>query len=98
MTFAAVRVLACIPLAVLSPARSSGSSGHCQPASADAAFSYKFENRRFYIPLIQIDLGADGNGQLHFIRGESDDVIHRKFNVLPSTIGRIVRLVGVTPF
>ncbi|HWX42827.1 MAG TPA: hypothetical protein VN345_16875 [Blastocatellia bacterium] len=99
MTFAAVRVLACIPLAALSlGATSSGRAANCQSLTADTAFSYKFENRRFYIPLIQVNIDAGGNGQLHFMRGESDDVIERKFKILPSTVERIVRLLGVTGF
>lgn len=98
MTFAAVRVLACIPLAALSLATSSGGAANRQSLPANTAFSYKFENRRFYIPLIQVDLDAGGNGHLHFMRGESDDVIDRKFKILPSTMKRIARLLGVTGF
>src|SRR5215510_12330877 len=92
MKLSAVRVLACIVLAA------SGASAYGQSPPADTAFSYKFENRRFYIPLIQIDLDADRSGRLHFMRGESDDVIDRKFKILPSTMARIVRLVDTTGF
>src|SRR3981081_3663027 len=43
--------------------------------SSEIHYSYKFENPRFYIPLIEIDLGSNGAGQLRFRRGESDEVL-----------------------
>jgi hypothetical protein len=63
-----------------------------------ASFSYKFENSRFYIPLIEIDVASDGGGELRFKRGESDEVIDRKFKLLPQTIARIRELYEHTRF
>jgi hypothetical protein len=58
----------------------------------DASFGYRFENSRFYIPLIEIDLAASGAGELRFKRGESDEVIDRKLKLLPATTARIREL------
>jgi hypothetical protein len=63
-----------------------------------ASFSYKFENARFYIPLIEIDLSSDGSGELRFKRGESDEVIDRKLKLLPATIARVRELYERTHF
>jgi hypothetical protein len=60
--------------------------------SDGASFSYKFENTRFYIPMIEVDLSADGSGELRFKRGESDEVIDHKLKLLPVTIARIREL------
>jgi hypothetical protein len=81
------------------------------PASAAAAqaasdsapggawsFNYKFENKRFYIPLIEIEMGADGAGTLRFQRGESDDMLDRKFKLRPATLARIEQLFETTRF
>src|ERR1044071_8620790 len=57
-----------------------------------ASFGYKFENKRFYIPLIEIDLASNGTGELRFTRGESDEVIDRKLKLLPATVSRIREL------
>lgn len=68
------------------------------PASAGASFKYKFENARFYISVIEIDLSANGAGELRFKRGESDEIIDRKIMLLPATIERIHQLYAVTNF
>jgi hypothetical protein len=60
--------------------------------SDGASFSYKFENTRFYIPLIEVDLSSDGSGELRFKRGESDEIIDRKLKLLPATIARVREL------
>jgi hypothetical protein len=60
--------------------------------SDGASFGYKFENTRFYIPLIEVDLSSDGTGELRFKRGESDEIIDRKLKVLPATIARVREL------
>jgi hypothetical protein len=65
---------------------------------AEAIFKYKFENPRFYIPLIEIDMNANGAGELRFKRGESDEVIDRKLKLLPATIARIRQLYEATRF
>jgi hypothetical protein len=57
-----------------------------------AEFSYKFENPRFYEPLIEIAIAADGSAILRFKRGESDEVLDRKFKALPQTVDRIRQL------
>src|SRR5437868_9083221 len=59
---------------------------------------YKFENKRFYVPMMEIDLAADGTGQVRFQRGESDDVLDHKFKLLPATMARIRQLFEVTRF
>lgn len=67
-------------------------------ASAEASFKYKFENARFYISVIEIDLAANGTGELRFKRGESDEIIDRQIKLLPATLGRIRQLYDVTNF
>jgi hypothetical protein len=60
--------------------------------SNGASFGYKFENKRFYIPLIEIDVESNGGGELRFKRGESDEVIDLKLKLLPATVARIREL------
>src|SRR6185295_9384465 len=45
------------------------------PPAASWSFNYKFENKRFYVPIMEIDLAMDGAGVLRFQRGESDDLL-----------------------
>jgi hypothetical protein len=66
--------------------------------AAEMKFGYKFENQRFYIPLIEIDLNAKGEGELRFKRGESDEVIDLKLKLLPETVARIRELYEKTRF
>src|SRR5262245_58726593 len=66
--------------------------------AAELSFSYRFENPRFFIPLIEIDLTGAGAGELRFKRGEADEIIDRKLSVLPATASRIRRLYDVTKF
>ena len=68
------------------------------PGSSEISYDYKFENPRFYIPLIEIDLGSNGTGQLRFRRGESDEVLDLKVKLLPATISRIRELFEATSF
>jgi hypothetical protein len=63
-----------------------------------ASYGYKFENTRFYIPLIEVDLSPDGTGELRFKRGESDEVIDRKLKLLPATLARVSELFQRTNF
>ena len=65
---------------------------------AGASYSYRFENTRFYIPLIEVDLDWMGSGELRFKRGESDEIIDRKLKLLPATIARIRELYNRTRF
>jgi len=67
-------------------------------AAADMSFAYKFENPRFYISIIEIDLTANGTGELRFKRGESDEIIDRKLKLLPATTARIRTLYQTTQF
>lgn len=60
---------------------------------AATTFKYKFENRRFHISLIEVDLDADLSGALQFKRGESEDLLDRKFKVSPRTMSRLSQLV-----
>lgn len=66
--------------------------------TAEMSFSYVFENPRFYIPQIEIDVAPDGSGELRFKRGESDDILERKIKLLPETLARIRQLVESSQF
>ncbi|HMG32877.1 MAG TPA: hypothetical protein VKM94_02985 [Blastocatellia bacterium] len=65
---------------------------------APRGFGYKFENKRFDISLIEIDVAADGSGQLRFKKGESDDIIDRNFKLLAATSSRLRSLFEETQF
>jgi hypothetical protein len=69
-----------------------------QEPAEGTTFGYKFENRRFYVPLIEIDLASDGTGQLRFKRGESDDVIDLKLQISGRTMAHIRRLLDIAGF
>lgn len=66
--------------------------------SSDISYSYKFENPRFNIRIIEIDLNSSGAGELRFTRGESDEVLDCKVKLLPATISRIRELFDATGF
>lgn len=88
---------------ILSAGRAAAAGQEHQGGSADAAgvgmsFAYKFENQRFYIPVIEVDLGPDGAGEVRFKRGESDEVIDLKLKPAPQTLARIRHLVESTNF
>lgn len=69
------------------------------PAPREApGYSFKFENPRFYIPLITIDLDSYGAGELKFRRGESDDVIAVAVKLQASTLARIGWLMDNVKF
>jgi hypothetical protein len=59
---------------------------------------YKFENKRFDISLIEIDLRGDGSGELRFKKGESEDIIDREIKLQPQTVTRIQALLDTTQF
>ena len=88
-------VLCLLPFAF---AAASAQERSIAPAAAEASFKYKFENARFYISVIEIDLSANGTGELRFKRGESDEIIDRKLKLLPATIARIRQLYDATHF
>ena len=75
-----------------------GQNGETAGSGAASGYNYKFENPRFHIPLIEIDLAQDGTGELRFKRGESDEIIDIKLKLLPATIERIRALYDVTNF
>ncbi|HKA20026.1 MAG TPA: hypothetical protein VKN18_17185 [Blastocatellia bacterium] len=66
--------------------------------SGDLSFSYKFEGPRFYLRIIEIDLGSTGTGELRFTRGESDEVLDSKVSLQPGTIARIRQLFELSDF
>lgn len=68
------------------------------PAAGEMSFSYKFENPRFHLRVIEIDLSANGAGELRFTRGESDEVLDCKVKLLPATIARIRNLFEASDF
>ncbi|MEK6299210.1 MAG: hypothetical protein AABO41_00685 [Acidobacteriota bacterium] len=73
-------------------------NGDAGTGPAGLSLAYKFENARFYIPLLEIDLARDGAGELRFKRGESDEVVDLKFRLLPSTLARVRQLCAATQF
>jgi hypothetical protein len=72
--------------------------GAAERVEAGATFGYRFENTRFHISLIEIDLALDGTGELRFKRGEYDEIIDLKLRLLPATLARIRKLYGDTGF
>src|ERR1044071_1180265 len=78
-----VLLLLCAPLAQASQEVSESA----RPSAA--GFAYKFENARFYVPLMEIDLTPDGVGELRFKRGTTDEIIDLKLKLLPETMTRI---------
>jgi hypothetical protein len=78
-------MLACLLLAPLLAQE----GGEAARSDVSSGFGYKFENKRFPIPLIEIDLAPDGTGELRFKRGESDEIIDLKVKLLPETVFRI---------
>jgi hypothetical protein len=94
-----------IPLAVvvalmgsLAVARQNTQSIDGNSGAAEVSFSYRFENPRFYIRVIEIDIDSNGIGQLRFTRGESDEILDSKIKLLPATVSRIRTLFKVTGF
>jgi hypothetical protein len=94
-----------IPLAVvvalmgaLAVARQNTQSIDGNSGAAEVSFSYRFENPRFYIRVIEIDIDSNGIGQLRFTRGESDEILDSKIRLLPATVSRIRTLFKVTGF
>jgi hypothetical protein len=67
-------------------------------APTEPGFRYLFENPRFYIPWIQLDLSPEGTGAVRFRRGESDDTLDRTVKVEPSTLNRIAELIARSGF
>ena len=67
-------------------------------AQPDASYGYKYEGPRFYVSLIEIDLAADGSGEVRFKRSESDEVITLKVKLLSETLARIRQLYSDSQF
>src|SRR5262249_61481518 len=67
-------------------------------AVGEMSFSYKYEGPRFPLRLIEIDIGANGIGELRFKRGESDEVLDCKVKLLPATSARIRMLFEISGF
>lgn len=67
-------------------------------AAAEMKFSYKFENPRFWIRLIEVDVNSNGLGVMRFTRGESDEVLDSKVKLLPATVSRIRSLFDLSRF
>jgi hypothetical protein len=92
--FVALPIAVCLLLAPLLAQE----SGDAARSDVSSGFGYKFENKRFPIPLIEIDLAPDGTGELRFKRGESDEIIDLKVKLLPETVTRIRGLYDRTSF
>jgi hypothetical protein len=67
-------------------------------AAGEMSFSYKFENPRFDLRVIEIDLNSNGAGELRFTRGTSDEILDCKIKLLPATLTRIRNLFEVSGF
>jgi hypothetical protein len=78
------------------PAFAQGRDGVAE--RSEIRFGYKFENPRFYISVIEIELSAQGVGEARIKRGESDESIDLKLKLLPATIGRIRTLFSESSF
>lgn len=65
---------------------------------SDWKFGYKFEQPRFWVSIIEIDLDGKGEGELRFKRGETDELIDLKLKILPATVARIRQLYEKTNF
>lgn len=83
---------------LLMAAQAAAQNGETGTIPAGVSFAYKFENARFYIPLLEIDLRPDGGGVLRFKRGESDEMVDLKFKLLPATLARVRQLCQATRF
>jgi hypothetical protein len=88
ITFLVPRLLVLLLLLGV-PLRGAAQESSETPRASAAGFSYKFENTRFYVPLMEIDLTLDGVGELRFKRGTTDEIIDLKLKLLPETISRI---------
>ena len=62
------------------------------------SFSYKFENPRFYVPLLEMVVRPDSSGELRFKRGESDEMLDLKFKLMPATLARLRQLCETSKF
>src|SRR5215469_16974712 len=93
-------VLSCNPVLAssLSRAASPGQSEADRTSSAEPGFKYVFENPRFYIPWIDLELNPEGAGTVQFRRGESEDTLDWKVKLLPSTVNRIADLIARSGF
>lgn len=95
-------VLLLLPGLVAAPAlarqKSTQHLAENESASREMSFSYRFENPRFDLRVIEIDLSSNGSGELRFTRGASDEVLDCKVKLLPATIARIADLFEVSGF
>ncbi len=66
--------------------------------ATDWQFGYRFEQPRFWVSVIEIDLDAKGEGELRFKRGETDELVDLKLKILPATLARIRQLYEKTSF
>lgn len=67
-------------------------------AAGEVSFSYKFENPRFNLRVIEVEVDANGVGELKFTRGTSDEILDCRIKLLPATIARISNLFEVSGF
>jgi hypothetical protein len=95
------RISLCLVALLLAPcglARQKPQSMADGSAAGEMSFSYKFENARFDIRVIEIDLDSNGAGALKFTRGTADEILDCKVKLLPATIARIRNLFEVSDF
>lgn len=69
------------------------SANPAQDSGAALSFKYKFENPRFHVSVIEIELDGGGAGQLRFKRGDSEEMLDRRFRLMPRTLSRLRELI-----
>ena len=92
---------ACVHASTQSANSSTGSQSADEgekPSPTGDGFKFKFENPRFFVRLIEIDIGQTGDGHLRLKRGEVDEIIDRKLSLLPSTMSVLNELVARSAF
>jgi hypothetical protein len=90
--------LVLLVLATVGLARQNPQGSDAAPATDEIRFTYKFDGPRFHLRVIEIDVAANGVGELRFVRGESDEVLDCKIKLLPATIARIRNLFELSDF
>lgn len=92
-------VLFLLPFAIpFSPSHSAAQSGAGEFPAVGASFAYKFENKRFYISVMHVDVSSAGSAAVRFKRGESDEMLELKQKLRPETLARIRQLYKVLNF
>ncbi|HLG13199.1 MAG TPA: hypothetical protein VJH03_01580 [Blastocatellia bacterium] len=92
-----ILLIATLPL-LASAFRGAAQSSANDLRPTEASFAYRFENPRFYISIIDVEVGGDGRATVRFKRGESGEMLEVKHKLLPGTLARIRRLYDMLNF